>query len=77
MARITVDDLWRLMDEGKGRSCSTSGPTRAARSIRAGPGRGVWTSTTSTPLKDLPQEREIILYCLDQTKPQRPVWPAC
>lgn len=65
MARISVEDLQRLMDEGKSPLVldvrTTQGRSLDARRIRGAAVLDVYNLDEA--LKDLPRDREIVLYC--------------
>jgi membrane protein DedA with SNARE-associated domain len=65
MARITVEDLRKLMDEGKGLIVlDVRGNSALARDPRRIPGaRVLETSQLDEKLADLPRDCEIVLYC--------------
>jgi membrane protein DedA with SNARE-associated domain len=65
MARISVDELRRLMDEGKSPIIvDVRTPGARARDPRRIPGAAVLdASELDAKLGDLPRDREIILYC--------------
>ncbi len=65
MARISVDELRRLMDEGKGPLVldvrTTAGRARDPRRVQGAAVLDV--ENLDAELKELPRDREIILYC--------------
>jgi membrane protein DedA with SNARE-associated domain len=65
MARISVDELWRLMDEGLSPVVldvrTAAGRARDPRRIRGAAVLDV--EKLDAELKELPRDREIILYC--------------
>jgi hypothetical protein len=65
MARISVDDLWRLMDEGQNPIVldvrTDKGRSLDPRRIQGAAVLDVYNLDKA--LKELPREREIILYC--------------
>ena len=66
MARISVDDLRRLMDEGQNPivlDVRTDKGALARSAPDPGRGRARRLRTSTRALKELPRDREIILYC--------------